>query len=299
MGYWLDYSAAKIPGSVIKAAGYSGVIRYIDSPNRLSTKHTSSAEYRSHLDAGLQVQLVMQTTTTASTGGFVVGVEHAQRALAGANMLNYPGPIYFTNDRPELPNPLAWKAYLDGAASVIGKSRVGAYGFRNAMDAAVGHANWFWQAGRRSDVASFVHFWQDNNTQVTVSGITCDRNLPLKQINSEGFLMALSDQEQRNMYDRIFGMLRQRYYKRDDAAVGGYVETVAGDPAAVPATVLDTLDGNLLRVMLNQLGERTNDLEDKLDALETALTELSTQVTQLVSNGITLKAEGEITIKGE
>jgi hypothetical protein len=48
------------------------------------------------------------------------------------------------------------------------------------MDAAVGHANYFWQAGRQRDVRNFVHFWQDNNTQVTVGGKLCDRNLVLK-----------------------------------------------------------------------------------------------------------------------
>lgn len=180
--YWLDYSAAKLSGATIKAAGYTGVIRYIDSPSRLGTKHTNMNEYTDHVRNGLQVQLVMQTTTSASDGGWTIGVEHAQRALAGANYLGYDGPIYFTNDRTTVPNPAAWRAYLDGAASVIGKARTGAYGFFNAMDLAIGHASFFWQAGRRSDVRAHTHVWQDNNTQVTVGGITCDRNLILKEM---------------------------------------------------------------------------------------------------------------------
>jgi hypothetical protein len=260
MVFWLDYSAAKISGATIKDAGYTGVIRYIDSPDMLATKHTTRHEYRDHLAAGLTVLLVMQTTTTASDGGFPTGQKHAKRALAGANHLGYPGPIFFTNDRVELPNPATWRAYLDGAASVLGIGRVGAYGFRNAMDVAIGHASYFWQAGRRRDVAAHTHIWQDNNTQVKVGGITCDRNLILKDIGvTGGFLMSLSEKEQRDLFNRIFGMLRQRYYAKDD--VGKVTEVGEGHPGAVPAAVLDSLDGNFLVQMIEALDKRVTALE--------------------------------------
>jgi hypothetical protein len=260
LAYWLDYSAAKIQGSTIKNAGYTGVIRYIDSPGLLRVKHTSLDEYRGHLAAGLEVLLVMQTTTTASGGGFATGQDHGRRALAGADHLGYKGPVFFTNDRPDLPNPAAWRSYLDGAASVLGIGRVGAYGFRNAMDAAVGHATYFWQAGRRRDVAPHTHIWQDNNTQVTVGGITCDRNLILKNVSGiGGFLMSLSDQEQRDLFNRIFGMLRQRYYAKDDK--GTVVEVDGKHPTATPATVLDSLDGNFLVNRIAELEKRVSDLE--------------------------------------
>lgn len=183
--YWLDYSAAKLSGSVIQQAGYAGAIRYIDSPANLGAKHTNKVEYASIVTANLGIRLVMQTTTTASDGGYPTGVDHAKRALAGANFLGYNGVIYFTNDRVTLPNPTSWDAYLTGAASVLGWGRTGAYGFANAMDVARDRTGCqhFWQAGRRSDVRSFVQFWQDNNTQVTVGGITCDRNLVLKELD--------------------------------------------------------------------------------------------------------------------
>lgn len=181
MAYWLDYSAAKLSGKTIRDAGYTGVIRYIDSPDRLSTKHTNLAEYRDHIANGLEVRLVMQVNTTDADGGYARGQAYAQRALAGANLLGYTGRIYFTNDRTTVPNPSVWQAYLDGAASVLGLERTGAYGFRNALDLAVGHASGFWQSGRRSDLAPHANFWQDNNTQVTVGGITCDRNLVIQE----------------------------------------------------------------------------------------------------------------------
>lgn len=259
MTFWLDYSSGSIPGATIRDAGYAGVIRYIDSPRNKRNKHTDPGEYRDHLAAGLSVLLVFETTETASHGGFPTGEEHARRALEGANDLGYTGPIFFTHDTPEVAKPAAWQSYLDGAASVLGIGRVGAYGFRNAIDLAVGHATYFWQAGRRRDVAAHTHIWQDNNVQVTVGGRTCDRNLILKNIPTGGFLMSLSDQEQRDLFNRIFGMLRQRYYAKNEQ---GEFEEVGRDHAgAVPAAVLDSLDGNYLVNLIEALEKRVTALE--------------------------------------
>lgn len=175
--YWLDYSAARLSGKVIRDNGYTGVIRYIDAPNQLRMKHTTPAEYADHIANGLHVMLVMQNTTTDADGGYPAGVANAQRAKAGADALGYQGIIFFTNDRTTVPNPQAWQAYLDGAATVLGPQRVGAYGFANAMDLARGRASAFWQAGRYSELRGHTNFYQDNNVQVTVGGVLCDRNM--------------------------------------------------------------------------------------------------------------------------
>lgn len=76
------------------------------------------------------------------------------------------------------------------------------------------------------------------------------------------FLSALSDAEQRNLYNRIFGMLRQRWYTVDDK--GNVSEVGANTPGAIPATLLDTLDGNYLV-------NRVLDLSKKVEALEAKL----------------------------
>ncbi|MEV6908031.1 glycoside hydrolase domain-containing protein [Amycolatopsis sp. NPDC051071] len=204
MAYWLDYSAAKLSGAVIKAAGYGGVIRYIDAPDRLRTKHTNLAEYRDHIANGLTVRLVMQNTTTDADGGFAAGVANAQRAKAGADLLGYTGVIYFTNDRTTVPNPRAWIDYLDGAASVLGLSRTGAYGFRNALDLAKGHAAAFWQAGRKSELVGHANFWQDNNTQVRIGGITCDRNLVIADYHPEEDMAFTPEDFNRFMWGNVF-----------------------------------------------------------------------------------------------
>lgn len=193
MDYFLDYSASHLTGAQIKAWRGSngvdkatGVIRYIDAPDRLRTKHTNKSEYDSHIAAGLTVRLVFQNTTTDADGGYSAGVANATRAKAGAEYLGYHGVIFFCNDRTTLPNPNAWRQYLLGAAAVLGVARVGAYGFSNAMDAAIGYASAFWQSGRASELAPFANYWQDNNTQVSVAGVTCDRNRVFKDYTTDG-----------------------------------------------------------------------------------------------------------------
>jgi hypothetical protein len=68
-------------------------------------------------------------------------------------------------------------ACLDGARTVLGPA-TGIYGFPEVIAAARagGHAEYFWQCGRRSDVGPGVHLYQRNNEQRQVDGITCDVN---------------------------------------------------------------------------------------------------------------------------
>ena len=49
--------------------------------------------------------MVMQTTTTASDGGLSSRQSPRTPRVAGADFLGYRGVIYFTNDRPTLPDP--------------------------------------------------------------------------------------------------------------------------------------------------------------------------------------------------
>lgn len=72
--------------------------------------------------------------------------------------------------------------------------------------------------------------------------------------NTGGFLMSLSEKEQRDLYDRIFGMLRQRYYEVDQFGVAH--EVAAQTPNSQPAAVLDSLDGDFLVRRIASLEEK-------------------------------------------
>jgi len=178
---FVDYSAGKLTSSAIRAANFqgapiTGVIRYIDHPSLLGTKHTSVAEYTDLVSAGIKVQLVFEVGTNDSAGGYAAGVSYAQRAKAGADLLGYTGVIFFCNDSPTLSSVVNWQAYLTGAVSVLGKSRVGAYGFRNAIDSAWGLVSAYWQCGALSAVRSGVNSYQWNNGNMSIAGIVCDVN---------------------------------------------------------------------------------------------------------------------------
>jgi Domain of unknown function (DUF1906) len=222
--YWVDYSAGKLTGTAIKAASWNGnpltgAIRYIDEPDLLRTKHTDLTEYRSLLAAGLKVRLVMQNTTTDADGGYQAGVANAQRAKAGADYLGYSGVIFFTNDRTTVPDAGVWQAYLDGAASVLGIKRVGAYGFANALNLAIGHASAFWQSGRESDLVPHANYYQWNNGSTTVAGIPCDVNKVIRDYvpDADWMDMATKEEVQAAVHDGVLDALRDwGYYRYPD-----------------------------------------------------------------------------------
>jgi glycoside hydrolase-like protein len=183
----LDYSAGRIPGRAVKTAGYDFVIRYVDEPANRNPKLITRDEYRDLLAAGVAVWLVFEHDTTDALGGYDRGVAYARRAKAGADTLGYDGVIFFCADmhlaREQIRTALA---YLDGAASVLGRARVGCYGFWEFVDAAItqGKAAAYWQCGIRPDQADPVHVWQNNNLlgAVQVGGVECDVNELLRPI---------------------------------------------------------------------------------------------------------------------
>lgn len=182
----LDYSAGRIPGSAIRAGGYSLALRYVDDPARgLSSKHLRPDEYAELRAAGVAVGLVFEQGVDDVSGGFTAGVQHARRALAGAAWLGYPadGLIFMAVDEHCLPAQVAQVLdYLDGAASVLGRQRTGVYGFSEVCDAAIGRYGALWQCGHRPAPGGPVHLYQRSTAPVSVAGITCDVNELLRPL---------------------------------------------------------------------------------------------------------------------
>jgi hypothetical protein len=253
--YLIDYSASKLAGAVIKATAVGpagehpvGAVRYIDAPNLLGTKHTSLVEYQDHVRTGLTDYMFFEVNENDALGGYAQGQAYARRAKAGADYLGYTGVILFCCDRwlagdpakgiPTIP-VLVWQAYLDGAVSVLGRGRVGAYGFFDAMDAAVGHVDFFVQCGARSVVRDFVHIWQDNTFQPYVGGIQTDRLLVLKPINQG--VPDMFDQPDRDALTQVLNQL-----------MGPWPSKVPGAPPEASFSLVDwarVIDKNVFELM--------------------------------------------------
>lgn len=193
---WADYSGGRPGGAALKAAGFTGVIRYVGEGS--TGKRLTVAEAQDLAAHGLRVRCVVENTTTDANGGYNAGIAAAHAALndpavAAAN----PEFIYAANDQP------GWNQtdvqYVQGFTSVLG-NKGGAYGFGAflaAVKAAIPDIGSLWQAGpapSRTGTESIANLWQRNGTPgsavdgpatptaVTVNGIECDVN---NRINEE------------------------------------------------------------------------------------------------------------------
>jgi hypothetical protein len=176
----IDYSAGRPSGAAVKNNGHAGVIRYVGTPGR--TKNITKAEYADMAANGRGVALVYENHAGDAGGGFAGGVTAARTARADADAIGFPSnrPIYFAVDSDQVTSGqfLAAMAYLDGAASVLGRPRVGVYGEYDIVEMALpGHAAYGWQTaawskGKRSAKAAL---FQKIGT-VVVGGIACDEN---------------------------------------------------------------------------------------------------------------------------
>ncbi len=181
--YALDYSAGWPQPAAVKAAGYLGAIRYIGFPGR--PKCIGQAEYDAFTRAGLGVALVYENQAGDILGGREAGRPAARTALAHATGIGFPvatRPIYYACDTDVVTAAqfAAVLDYLRGAGEVHGgPGRVGVYGEADVIEraAAAGVAAWFWQtkAWSHGIVSDHDHLLQVLG-QVTVGGVTCDRN---------------------------------------------------------------------------------------------------------------------------
>src|SRR5205085_7281418 len=118
--------------------------------------------------------------------------------------------IFFCADmhltQVQIPTALA---YLDGAASVLGRGAVGCYGFWEYVDAAIAQskATYYWQCGIAPDATDPVHVWQRNDQTTTVAGIACDINELLRPISGgeETDLTPDQDAMLRDLHEQVCG----------------------------------------------------------------------------------------------
>lgn len=148
MAQGIDYSfGGGVTAAQIKGAGKVFVARYLDYlPNG---KVINKTEADNLLKAGLAIVLVFESTANRMLGGHAAGVSDAKEADKQATALGMKGiPVYFACDFDATPgNQTPINAYLDGAASVIGKGRVGIYGG-------------FWPVNRALSAGKATYAWQ-------------------------------------------------------------------------------------------------------------------------------------------
>jgi N-acetyl-anhydromuramyl-L-alanine amidase AmpD len=199
-GQLLDFSAALIDPSAIKAAGYTGVIGYM-SPSRPGSNFGAKPLPREYCDrlraAGLEIVSVWQygkpggtapsDWTTGRDGGLSMG--HQAAALHAASGGPDGAPIYFAVDEDitlEQWNGTGFE-YFRGVADAIGIDRTGIYGHSRvcawaAQDGVIGTAPdgkyWAWQtkAWSAGEVAPEAVLYQFEIDSRTVGGVGVDVN---------------------------------------------------------------------------------------------------------------------------
>lgn len=166
----VDYSFSRPSPACLRRQGHEFVVRYLSASS--SAKNLDAHELARLWNAGLAVVLVYQDGTSDMLRGHAEGVRDAHAAKAGADALDWPThrPIYFALDQD--PGPLstaqigACRLYLDGAASVLGRQRVGVYaGYRGIELLCPRWAPWGWQtyAWSRGRISDRAHFRQYRN----------------------------------------------------------------------------------------------------------------------------------------
>jgi hypothetical protein len=143
----LDYSVARPDPAAIKAAGYSGVVRYLAPDNPLThAKLLLPAERDALLEAGLTITLVWEYTAGRAAAGYQAGVDDAKAAEAQADALGYPKscPIFYAVDFGTSPSVVT--PYFQGIASVATRP-VGVYGSLQVIEGVLnsGYATVAWQ----------------------------------------------------------------------------------------------------------------------------------------------------------
>ena len=129
----VDYSGGgPLTAAQCKSNGISFVCRYVSNTstawNRAKTVRKS--EIDDFRTGGVGVVIVFESTPGDALGGYAQGAANARLGDAQVTERGIAGcPIYFAVDFDVVPSQYAVvDAYIDGAASVVGPARIGAYG---------------------------------------------------------------------------------------------------------------------------------------------------------------------------
>lgn len=148
MAEGVDYSWSRPRPWVLAAQGKTFAIRYAGPGS--SGKHMTKSEVTALAAAGLRIATICEGAVKDPLLGRQKGIDHARSARDMAMKAGMPadGVVFFAIDWDASKAELArCVPYFDGAASVLGFSRVGCYGGIRTVDWAAndGHAAKYWQ----------------------------------------------------------------------------------------------------------------------------------------------------------
>lgn len=291
VAYGVDYAWSPHPEpSTLHAQGKTFACRYIGT-NIDDGKMLTAGELASLRAAGVDVVANVEGSA-GEMRGYAAGQSLARRGMAWLSNkgLSMPAdrPIYFSADWdvtsadwPDL------KAALDGAASIIGRDRVGLYGGLRAIQRAqaTGAAKWFWQtygwSSRKQSDGTYKTVWADGThiqqyqNGVRIDSADCDLNRAMQDDYGQwGYDdMAISwDDKLYNQGDnttdnpgRTVRQVLEDVEKTDGVWRGAFNLKTAGiGPDAPIAKMIAAVPD------LAKLG-RIDDIESKLDALTAAV----------------------------
>ena len=177
----VDYSFARPSPSGLHGAGYTFAARYFSYDNSgTHGKILFEGEANALLAAGVDIVSNWEYAADDALGGYNAGVNDAKVAEGQAAAAGAPAarPIYFSVDFDATPGQQApINDYMDGVASVLGRTRTGAYGgyyvIKRLFDA--GKITWGWQtyawSGGQWDPRAQLRQIQNG---VTIAGGDCD-----------------------------------------------------------------------------------------------------------------------------
>jgi peptidoglycan hydrolase-like protein with peptidoglycan-binding domain len=173
----IDYAwHGTINWSCLKSNGVTFICRYFSND---SSKDLSSSELSAAVSNGIAVVVVWETTANRMLGGYNAGVSDAQATKSRLNSLGMgDNPAYFACDWDASESEQATiNAYLDGAASIIGRNKTGMYAgywpIKRAFDAGkitYGWQTYAWSGGNWDSRAQL----RQTQNGVTVCGISAD-----------------------------------------------------------------------------------------------------------------------------
>jgi hypothetical protein len=174
----VDYAWSHPGGAALKAAGKAFACRYLSPDSSKNLTRAEAADLAAH---GIWAVVVWEGAAARAKAGKAAGAADAKTASVQATATGMPSsrPIYFAVDFDATEADQTYiNAYLDGAASVIGRDRVGIYGgyysVKRALDG--GHAKWAWQtiawSGGQWDSRAVIR----QGAQKSINGVSCDLN---------------------------------------------------------------------------------------------------------------------------